>query len=334
MKTVVPSALFFGLLTALLVLLASAALRSTPNEELPNEIVYLPDHQVENNFHSPLPYTYVDPDHLPKSFRWDNVNGRSYVTRSLNQHLPQWCGSCWVHGALSALADRIKIARDFYPKEADWGREENNNNTAVAEDDINLSIQFVLNCGAAIAGSCHGGSHTGVYEFVHQRGYIPYDTCQPYLACSADSEFGFCPLIDTTCHATTICHTCDPTGQCRPIVDAFPNATVAEYGTITSSSSSSFDNVVWAIQAEIWARGPVAATVNGKALHTYHGGIYDNVTESRQTTHIVSLIGWGHRLEDGATFWIARNSWGEFFYAFAAFLRFRQLTYSSCFFFL
>ena len=38
---------------------------------------------------SPLPYTYITEDDLPESFSWDNVNGKSYVTRSLNQHIPQ-----------------------------------------------------------------------------------------------------------------------------------------------------------------------------------------------------------------------------------------------------
>ena len=80
-------------------------------------------------------------------------------------------------GALSALADRIKIARKG------------------VGDDINLSIQYVLNCGSGVAGSCWGGSHSGAYEFAKTQGFIPYDTCQPYLACSSDSGkfllFGF-----------------------------------------------------------------------------------------------------------------------------------------------
>eukprot|EP00959_Pyramimonas_sp_CCMP1952_P327627 6858692-Pyramimonas_sp.AAC.3 len=78
----------------------------------------------------------------------------------------QYCGSCWAHGSLSALADRIKIARG--------------GNGA----DANLAIQYILNCGAGIAGSCHGGSHTGVYHFIKQSGMVPYDTCLVYEACS------------------------------------------------------------------------------------------------------------------------------------------------------
>lgn len=57
----------------------------------------------------------------------------------------------------------------------------------------NLSIQYILNCGTEEAGSCHGGYHTSTYELIKKVGYVPYDTCQPYIACSAEStegEFG------------------------------------------------------------------------------------------------------------------------------------------------
>lgn len=156
---------------------------------------HMPGHTVTDMHESPLPYTYVDASELPDAFTWGDVEGTSYVTHALNQHVPQYCGSCWAHASLSSLADRIKIARM--------------SSDVPYVDDINLSVQFVLNCGGTVAGSCHGGSHSGTYEFIHQMGYIPYDTCMPYLACSDDSNEGFCSHVDTSCEPFNICRTCN-----------------------------------------------------------------------------------------------------------------------------
>eukprot|EP00662_Eupelagonemidae_sp_cell21_P016531 gene16531-50675_t len=43
---------------------------------------------------------YLADGDLPANFTWCNKGGR----------VP-YCGSCWAHGAISALGDRIKIAR-------------------------------------------------------------------------------------------------------------------------------------------------------------------------------------------------------------------------------
>lgn len=110
-------------------------------DRYPNEIVYMPEHTTENDFLRPMPHTYITEGDLPEEFSWANVSGVSYLTKSLNQHYPIWCGSCWAHGSLSSLADRIKIARQG----------------SVGGDDINLSVQHILNCGGKIAGSCRGG---------------------------------------------------------------------------------------------------------------------------------------------------------------------------------
>lgn len=152
-------------------------------------------HKVQNDHYSPLPHTYIDPSSLPEKFTWGNIDGVSYLTKSLNQHIPQYCGSCWAHGSLSALGDRIK-----------WMKKGEG-------VDVNLSIQFILNCGGEVAGSCYGGSASGTYEFIKQVGYVPFDTCQQYFACSADSTEGFCQHVDTTCNKMNTCRTCNTFSQ-------------------------------------------------------------------------------------------------------------------------
>ena len=61
---------------------------------------------------TPRPSELIDETELPLNFDWSNLEGRSYTTKPLNQHIPQYCGSCWAHGSVSALGDRIRIARE------------------------------------------------------------------------------------------------------------------------------------------------------------------------------------------------------------------------------
>ena len=51
-----------------------------------------------------------------------------------------------------------------------------------------------------------------------------------YIACSDDSDEGFCSFVNTSCMDVNICRTCSPLEGCRA-VKTFPNATVTEYGT-------------------------------------------------------------------------------------------------------
>ena len=48
---------------------------------------------------------------LPTSWDYGDMNGINMLTNMRQQHVPQYCGSCWAHAATSALSDRIKFLR-------------------------------------------------------------------------------------------------------------------------------------------------------------------------------------------------------------------------------
>ena len=80
------------------------------------------------------------------------------------------------------------------------------------------TVQWLLNCGPKPTNhsstdateeqqqqpphhlSCHGGSALFAYDYIYNTlQYVPEESCLPYLACSEDSNEGFCPHVrDTT----------------------------------------------------------------------------------------------------------------------------------------
>jgi len=145
------------------------------------------------------------------------------------------------------LADRIKIKR-----KAAW-------------PDINLSIQFLLNC--QMGGSCNGGDHLATYRAIEEYGSIPFEDCMIYQACSSDSkEAGCSDKKMFECTATNICKTCDTFtsngGACTPI-KYYPNATILSYGAVKGSAN---------MMAEIYKNGPIACGINAEEITDYVGG--------------------------------------------------------------
>jgi len=236
---------------------------------------------------SPLPQDYIATEDLPTNFTWCDHDGVNYCTKSLNQHIPQYCGSCWAHGSVSALGDRIKIARK------------------ARGIDINLSVQHILNCGNV--GSCHGGSVDGPYQWLHKISKstgsgIAYDTQNPYMACSSEGTEGICPHAKWDCSAENVARTCSTFssmgGFCGPIKN-YPNATISEYGSIEGA-----DNMA----KEIMARGPISCGIDASPILKYTGGIVSD--PGSMVDHVISVVGWGS--EGSKQYWIVRNSWGEY----------------------
>jgi len=225
---------------------------------------------------------------VPDAFTWCNNGGVNYCTISRNQHIPQYCGSCWAHGALSALGDRNKIARK------------------AQGIDINLSVQHMLNCGNA--GTCMGGSIVGPYYWIKQISAtgtgIAFETENPYLACSSDSTEGFCKNVKWDCSALNVARTCSTFssmgGRCVGI-KKYPNATISEYGQVSGADQ---------MAAEIFARGPISCGIDASPILVYDGKSI--ISEpGGGIDHVVSVVGW-NKDPSGRAYWIVRNSWGEF----------------------
>lgn len=100
--------------------------------------------------------------HLPENFTWSNVNGTDFLTQVKNQHIPQYCGSCWAQSAASTLSDRIKVMRN-----AQW-------------PDIIISAQVLVSCDDYSNG-CHGGSTKNAFKWIKENN-ITDETCSPYQA--------------------------------------------------------------------------------------------------------------------------------------------------------
>lgn len=236
----------------------------------------------------PLPHEYINVKDLPANFHWANVNGTNFLTTARNQHIPQYCGSCWAHGTTSALGDRLNIIRhrrgitDF--------------------PEFNLAPQVLINEDGG--GSCEGGNPAGVYSYAKRHG-IPSETCQQYQA--KDN-----PHPDDS--SLNICETCVP-GK----TDAtFWPGTCSAVGNFTKIRVSQMGGVKGAdnIKAEVYARGPIGAGICATpGLEKYTGGIYSEKKLFPMINHEVSITGWGvgkNDAGDEVEYWWVRNSWGTY----------------------
>jgi cathepsin X len=58
---------------------------------------------------TPMSWEEANVSALPANWDWREVNNTNFLSWSLNQHIPEYCGSCWAHGTTSAIADRFNI---------------------------------------------------------------------------------------------------------------------------------------------------------------------------------------------------------------------------------
>merc|ERR1719163_642917 len=102
------------------------------------------------------------------------------------------------------------------------------------------------------------------------------------MACSKDSNEGFCSKGDWTCTPLNVQRTCGTFGEACVGLSHFPNATIAEYGNIRGKA---------ALQKEIMQRGPIACSIDAGPIRNYVGGIVTD--KSSDLDHTISVVGWG-----------------------------------------
>ena len=208
---------------------------------------------------------------LPAQWNWNNIDGVNYVTNIRNQHIPQYCGSCWAHAATSAISDRIKIAR-----KAAW-------------PDINISPQVIISCETKDLG-CHGGEAYNAFEWMADN-EVTDETCSIYRARGLDNG--------QVCSAMNVCRNCSP-GEACVVPDQYLVYGVEEFGHVSGEEE---------MMQEIYQRGPIACGIAvPEELEDYTGGIYCDKTGDKNIVHDISVVGYGE--EDGTPYWLVRNSWG------------------------
>jgi cathepsin X len=210
---------------------------------------------------------------LPETHIWNNVGGTNYLTEIKNQHIPQYCGSCWAQAASSSLSDRIKIAR-----KAAW-------------PDINIAPQVLISCSGD--DGCHGGEAYNALEWMHHN-QISDETCAIYRARGHDNGM--------ECSQQLKCDNCLP-GQGCFAQDNYKIYMTETYGHVSGEE---------AMMQEIYQRGPIACgIVADEKLVDYKGGIFNNDTPYTpdDIDHDISVVGFG--VDNGTKYWVVRNSWGS-----------------------
>lgn len=234
-------------------------------------------------------YSNINPNDLPKEVDYTKYKPtpesppQNILTWTINQHRPQYCGSCYIQAAVGTLADRINIA---YTKAGD-----------LDHNRVTLSAQSILNCGI---GSCQeGGSSNTVFDFIKKHG-VTQMGCQIYTATSP-------PFYERTCSPIQNCATCWPDGsleksKCVEITGSKMYG-IEDWGIVSGAT---------AMKAEIANNGPIQCgiMVTSNFYNNYRGGIYSEYRWKIDIDHAIAVVGYGYDDKEKTEYWVVRNSWG------------------------
>lgn len=211
-------------------------------------------------------FNFLEIELLPIHWDWRKYpigNGQtvSLLSWNKNQHIPEYCGSCWAQGSTSSLADRFMIMNYKHGMTSE--------NAPIA-----LSAQQMINF--VEDSSCNGGYDFRVYEYANKYGIVR-DTCLQYDAAN------HIPTSPSTQTGLYTCQMCDkmPTSN-----DLYPNneyaqcTAFAEPKRYYTSYARQFSGV-YEMKNEIYRFGPISCAVDATPeFDHYTGGIYSQYLEN------------------------------------------------------
>jgi hypothetical protein len=227
---------------------------------------------------------------IPENFDWRNLQKHTYYPHLMpgnycvpvrNQHIPVYCGSCFVFASVQALSDRFVIMKALQNK--------GNNQFTKVE----FSCQHILNCLPDMTCQTGGDSYI-VYKLIMNSG-IPDETCKSYESnadpdkcdppcytclakgdneCSAIGETTFTKFGDNRC--------------CK--VDKYENYKIEGFSNINARFNYEVSNnkngwtskdLTKYIQTEIYLNGPVTVALDAIPIDKFKGGsIFVKKTDS------------------------------------------------------
>jgi cathepsin B len=227
---------------------------------------------------------------LPTDFdartQWGSECASLYEVRDQSD-----CGSCWAHGAVESMTDRICIQ---------------SNGTQTPH----ISAQDMNSCCTSCGSGCGGGYPQAAWQYWVETGVVDGGNysmggCSPYTLPPCEHHVnGTLPPCPSICGqnecATPAC--VKKCGNSENWADA------RHFG----ASAYSVSSVVKQIQTEIYLHGPVEAafTVYEDFL-TYKSGVYQHVTGQELGGHAVKILGWGIWTDGKTPYWTVANSWNN-----------------------
>jgi len=264
---------------------------------------------------------------LPSSFDWRNLQSHSlypklkpgnYCVPVRNQHIPKYCGSCFIFASLQSLADRFVILKAL--------ENEGNNNSSMIE----FSVQQLLNCLPNM--SCFtGGDSYIVYKHLMKNGVVD-ETCRSYESdafpnqckpdcytclaqgdekCSILGESNNNLIPNSRNENQDCCPCCKVTTHKNYEIEGFSNVNARYYNELERNTNKwQKGELNEYIKTEIYTNGPVTIALDAVPIESFKGGNIFKNTAKPQLNHLVTIVGWG--MDNGELYWIIRNSWGTF----------------------